>query len=321
MLGLKRKTHESSNGFEHEFGNFFSALCYLVVTTLLAFIIFMVLAMFRISSFAFNTYDSLNNIPYNEVGLLLGTSSLMSDGNTNPFFVNRIRAAALLYKKGKIKYVLVSGDNMHASYNEPRQMTLALIRAGVPKENIIADYAGFSTIDSVARAHRVFMLKNVTVISQEFQNERALFIANNEGMSAIGFNASDPASKLSHYIVYVREFFARVKCVLDIYFFDTQPTYLGAPVQIGSSPLPKQPSNKPKRATSRPKQPGMSASALHNIISAQAVNSKEQTDASSFLKQKRLARERLEQTLKRDLESQDSPDQTEPAAPSVEAQN
>ena len=56
---------------------------------------------------------------------------------------------------------------------------------------IVADYAGFSTIDSVARASKVFMLKDVTIISQEFQNERALFIAKNEGMNAIGFNAAD----------------------------------------------------------------------------------------------------------------------------------
>ena len=288
------------NGFESEFGSFFRALCYLGVVVVLCFFMFVVLALFRISSNAFDTYNSTKEIPYNEVGLLLGTSSLMSDGNSNPFFVNRIRAASQLYHKGKIDYILVSGDNRHASYNEPKQMTNALIKAGVPRERIVADYAGFSTIDSVARASKVFMLRDVTIISQEFQNERALFIAKNEGMRAIAFNASDPTSKFSHSIVYIREFFARLKCILDIYFLNTQPTYLGDPIQIGSSPMPKQPSNKPKRQTSRPKEAGMSAYALKHRISTLNVKVKEQTDAAAFLKQTNVAKQHLQKAINRD---------------------
>lgn len=300
MAPKKGNSRDSNNGFDREFGNFFSALCYLLVLSILCFSIFIVLSLFRISSHAFNTYDSLNEVPYNEVGLLLGTSSLMSDGNSNPFFMNRIRAAALLFNKGKIDYILVSGDNRHASYNEPRQMTLALIKAGVPKDRIVADYAGFSTLDSVARASKVFMLKNVTIISQEFQNERALFIAKNEGMEAVGFNAADPSSKISHYIVYVREFFARIKCVFDVYFFNTQPTFLGEPIQIGSSPMPKEPSNMPKHATSKPKLPTMSAYALKHGIKAATTKPKSQTDTAAFLKQKRLAQQQFEDKVKQD---------------------
>ena len=210
MARKKSNVNENSNGFEREFSNFFRSLCYLVVLSVLCFIIFVVLALFRISSFTFDTYDSVNAIPYNEVGLILGTSSLTSDGARNPFFVNRIQAASLLYRKGKIDYVLVSGDNRHASYNEPRQMMNALIKAGIPQERIVADFAGFSTIDSIVRASKVFMLRNVTIISQEFQNERALFIAKREGIEAIGFNARDPSSKWAHSIVYIREIFARL---------------------------------------------------------------------------------------------------------------
>ncbi len=271
----------------------------------------------------------------------------MSDGNPNPFFTNRIRAAAMLYRKGKIDYVLVSGDNQHISYNEPRQMTNALIKAGVPKDRIVSDYAGFSTIDSVARANKVFMLKSVTIISQEFHNERALFIAKNLGMEAIAFNASDPKSILSHYSVYVREFFARIKCILfhneralfiaknlgmeaiafnasdpksilshysvyvreffarikcifDIYFWNTQPTFLGDPIQIGNSAMPKEPSNAPKAQTGRPKQPGMSAYALKHNITKFTTKVKEQTDAAAFYKQQQLARQHLQDAVKRD---------------------
>ena len=296
----KRKRSSDGNGFDSEFGNFIRALSYISLICLLSFLIFVVLALFRISASAFDTYDSLNNIPHNEVGLLLGTSSKMSDGNPNPFFTNRIRAAAMLYRKGKIDYVLVSGDNQHISYNEPRQMTNALIKAGVPKDRIVSDYAGFSTIDSVARANKVFMLKSVTIISQEFHNERALFIAKNLGMEAIAFNASDPKSILSHYSVYVREFFARIKCIFDIYFWNTQPTFLGDPIQIGNSAMPKEPSNAPKAQTGRPKQPGMSAYALKHNITKFTTKVKEQTDAATFYKQQQLARQHLQDAVKRD---------------------
>ena len=299
-MARKKRNGENSNGFEREFSNFFHSLCYLAVLSVLCFIIFVVLALFRISSFAFDTYDSVNEIPYNEVGLILGTSSLTSDGERNPFFANRIQAASLLFRKGKIDYVLVSGDNRHASYNEPRQMMNALIKAGIPKERIVADFAGFSTIDSIVRASKVFMLRDVTIISQEFQNERALFIAKREGMNAIGFNARDPSSKLAHYIVYVREVFARLKCILDVYFLNTQPTFLGDPIPIGTSPMPKEPSNTPKKATSRPKQPGLSAYALTHGINAPIVVGKEQTDSAPFLRQQQEAQKHVEQVVARD---------------------
>lgn len=299
-MDQKKKSRDNNNGFEREFGNFVSTLWYLSILGILCFVIFVLLALFRIESFAFDTYNNVDEIPYNEVGLILGTSSMTSDGSHNPFFVNRIRAATLLYRKGKIDYILVSGDNRHASYNEPRQMMNALLKEGIPRDRIIADFAGFSTLDSIARASKVFMLRNVTVISQEFQNNRALFIAHHENMEAIGFNARDPSSKWGHVGVYIREIFARLKCILDVYFLNTQPTFLGQPIQIGSSPLPKQPSNMPKHATSKPKHIEDSAFAQNNPHLNLLIPPKEQTDAAIMLKQQHAAQQHLEQVMQRD---------------------
>lgn len=293
---------KQSNGFENEFGKFSQSLGYIMIVGGLCFFLFMVLALFRISSYAFDSYDSLNDLPYNKVGLLLGTSSHTTEGSKNPFFVNRIHAAVLLYKKGKIDYILVSGDNRHPSYNEPRQMMNALLREGVPMDRIVADFAGFSTIDSVVRASRVFMLKDVTIISQGFHNERALFIAAHSGMNAIGFNALDPSSKISHFWVYFREIFARIKCVLDIYLLDTQPTFLGEPIQIGDNPMPKEISNLPKHQTSLPKQltaPSASKSQRNYLLLT--TPSKEQTDVAMILRQKQLAQQHLELVVERDI--------------------
>ena len=113
-------------------------------------------------------------------------------------------------------------------------MMQSLLKAGVPQDRIVADYAGFRTNDSVIRAHKVFMLNKVTIISQEFHNERALFIANHLGIDAIGFNASDPYSEGSNFKVKLREFFARIKCVIDMYILHTEPTFLGDPIIIGT---------------------------------------------------------------------------------------
>lgn len=101
-------------------------------------------------------YDSIDDIPYNRAGLLLGTTPYRAGGGRNPYFYERIDAAARLYRAGKISMIIVSGDNATRKYNEPRAMRRALIRAGVPGKAIVFDFAGFRTLDSIVRASLVF---------------------------------------------------------------------------------------------------------------------------------------------------------------------
>lgn len=122
-------------------------------------------------------YDSIDDIPYNRAGLLLGTTPYRAGGGRNPYFYERIDAAARLYRAGKISMIIVSGDNATRKYNEPRAMRRALIRAGVPGKAIVFDFAGFRTLDSIVRASLVFGQSSVTIISQRFQNLRAVYIA------------------------------------------------------------------------------------------------------------------------------------------------
>ena len=180
--------------FGSDMSRFLSATCYLAALALVVGILFVVLSCFKISSYAFKTYESIDKIPYNKVGVLFGTSPLGASGAPNEFFTYRIMAASQLFKSGKIDYILVSGDNRHESYNEPRLMKKALIKAGVPAERIVFDFAGISTLDSVIRARKVFLLKSATFISQGFQNERALFIADKYDLKAVGFNAINPTT-------------------------------------------------------------------------------------------------------------------------------
>ncbi|WP_370302058.1 SanA/YdcF family protein [Aeromonas encheleia] len=184
------------------------------------------------------TYDDVDAVPYNRVALVLGTSKYLIGGSPNHYFKYRIKAAAELYNNGKVDYILVSGDNATVQYNEPRQMRRALIQAGIPASAIYSDYAGFRTLDSIVRAKEVFGQANFTVVSQAFHNERAIFIARHFGIEAVGFNALDP-SAYQGIKTRVREVFARLMGLLDLYVLDKGPKFLGEPIVIGG-PIPCQ---------------------------------------------------------------------------------
>lgn len=175
-------------------------------------------------------YNQIEEIPKNKVGLVLGTSKWSRGGGVNLFFKYRIDATVALYKKGKIDFVLVSGDNALIEYNEPEFFKKELIKRGIPKEKIFLDYAGFRTLDSVIRASKVFGQQSYTVISQEFHNKRAIYIASLNDINVIGFNAKD-VSDAYGFKVYLREYLARTKVFVDA-LFNVQPKFLGPKIEI-----------------------------------------------------------------------------------------
>jgi len=175
-------------------------------------------------------YDSVNNIPENEVGIMLGTSKTLSGGVENLYYKYRIEAAVELYENNKINYIIVSGDNSTKEYNEPINMQKDLIKKGVNPENIFLDYAGFRTLDSVVRSKEIFGQEKITIISQRFHNERAVFIAMARDIEAIAYNAKDVSLKYG-FKTRTREYFARVKMTLDI-LLNKQPRFLGEKIII-----------------------------------------------------------------------------------------
>lgn len=178
------------------------------------------------------TFDDVSKIPHNKVGLLLGTCKTMKDKKTiNPFWKHRLDATYTLWKAKKIDRILISGDNGWHGYNEPQDFLDAFLALGIPDSCMICDFAGFRTHDSVIRCKKVFGQNKVTIISQEFHNDRALFIAQKYDMEAIGYNAKDVGFR-SGLRTSIREKLARVKLFLDLYVFNTQPHFLGKSVNI-----------------------------------------------------------------------------------------
>ncbi len=169
-------------------------------------------------------YDSVELIPYNEAGLVLGTSPRVRNGGPNPYFTNRMEAAAELYHNEKVSVLIVSGDNRTRYYNEPEQMRRALVELGVPSSSIILDQAGLRTLDSVLRARDVFNHNEITIISQRFHNQRAVYIARQKGMKVHGLNARDVEHDRNDRTRF-REWFAKAIVFWDL-LTNKQPQYL-----------------------------------------------------------------------------------------------
>lgn len=165
-------------------------------------------------------------LPDSGVALVLGTSHRLVDGTPNPFFHNRMATAAQLYKEGKIVHFIVSGDNRTKYYNEPMEMQKALIKLGVPSESITLDYAGLRTLDSIVRCKEIFGQSKITIITQPFHSYRALFISKYYEMQAVALVAEEPNMERA-LPVYVREYLARTKAILDLYVLGTTPRHLG----------------------------------------------------------------------------------------------
>jgi SanA protein len=188
---------------------------------------------FYIDNFAKDDiYYDIKKLPPKKVALILGTTKYVKKGKLNYFYKYRIDAGAELFLKGKVKALLVSGDNSSKYYNEPIQMKKDLIKKGIPKKYITLDYAGFRTFDSIIRANKVFGLDNYIIVSQPFHLKRALFIAKKKGFRVIGFAAKDKKFTLASYRMFLRELFARAKAFLDIYILDTQAKFLGKKEKI-----------------------------------------------------------------------------------------
>jgi vancomycin permeability regulator SanA len=177
-------------------------------------------------------FRSTDSMPAQDVALVLGTSKTTRAGNPNLHFKHRMDAAVALYRAGKVKHLLVSGDNHIKSYDEATDMRDALVSAGVPVGAITCDYAGFRTLDSVLRAQSVFGLTNFAIVTEEFHSPRAVWIARRHRLDVVAFAAPDVPLASWSVRVKTREYLARVLCAADLYVLHRKPKFPGPPEPI-----------------------------------------------------------------------------------------
>jgi len=150
--------------------------------------------------------------------LVLG-AGVYGDGEPTMILEGRLRTALELYQGGKVRWFLVSGDNRHSTYNEPQAMRRWLIKQGVPLTNIVSDYAGLRTWDSLKRAQAVFGLRQVVVVTSDFHLPRALYLADHMGLRAWGVPAkTDDRPWASRVRFWTREYIARHLALWDAWF-------------------------------------------------------------------------------------------------------
>jgi vancomycin permeability regulator SanA len=180
-----------------------------------------------------NIFEQVDAVPPAPVALVLGA------GPATDYFNYRLDAAVQLYHAGKVKHFLVSGEGQAADPHgsETALMRQGLIKRGIPAAAITRDDYGFRTLDSIARARRIFQLKSVIIVSQGFHLPRALYLAKEWNLNAVGFAAPDPGGDFYHS--YIREWLARVKALLDVLILHTEPQTLGptTPIDLDAAAL------------------------------------------------------------------------------------
>ncbi len=157
----------------------------LVTAALAALLILRVVTQAQVTS---RIYADVNAVPSAPVAIVLG-AGLWRDGSPTPALYDRVATAVDLYQAGKVKKLLMTGDNRFVHYNEPAAMQRLAIQLGVPQQDIVLDYAGRRTYDSCYRAREIFEVRQAIIVTQRFHLDRALFLCDTMGVSAVGVAA------------------------------------------------------------------------------------------------------------------------------------
>lgn len=179
-------------------------------------------------------FSDPKDLPEIDVALVLGAAPIGPEGGPNRYFEYRLDAAALLWRAGKAKFLLVSGDNRRPDYDEPTAMRAGLISRGVPAEAIYRDFAGVRTNDSILRARDVFGQARLIVVSQRFHLSRALFLAREANVEAWGLEAKD-VDRAYSIVTVLRRYPSALRAYWDVWL-ETPPHHAGEPIVIGRDP-------------------------------------------------------------------------------------
>lgn len=155
---------------------------------------------------------TVEDVPAAPVAVVFGAG--LWDGEPSPYLAHRLDAAARLYEDGKVRALLVTGDNSREDYDEPDAMRAYLVAHGVPADRIVGDHAGFDTWDSCTRARRIFGVDRAVLVSQAFHIRRALALCGAAGLDAYGVGVDD-RHDVTWYYGGTREVFAAAKAAVE----------------------------------------------------------------------------------------------------------
>ncbi|MFF3753835.1 vancomycin high temperature exclusion protein [Streptomyces sp. NPDC002018] len=166
---------------------------------------------------------TVSDVPAADVAVVFGAG--LRSGRPSPYLAHRLDAAAELYRAGKVKVVLVTGDNSRVEYDEPDAMRTYLIEQGVPNGRIVSDYAGFDTWDSCVRARKIFGVERAVLVTQGFHVRRAVALCRSAGIESYGVGVTERRD-VTWYYGGIREVFASGKAAAEA-LLRPDPTFLG----------------------------------------------------------------------------------------------
>lgn len=173
-------------------------------------------------------YIKPGEVPQERLAMVFG-AGLLANGKPTPMLADRVEAGVKLYQIGRVKKLLMTGDNSKVSYNEVRSMQQYAHDLGVPTKDITLDYAGFSTYESCYRAHQIFGLHKAVVITQNYHLPRAIYTCRQFGLDTVGLGTPD----IEIYGLWGmipdlrREMLANVKALWEVHVTRPRPTFLG----------------------------------------------------------------------------------------------
>ncbi len=177
----------------------------------------------QVASYSNNKiYRSITDVPNdNSVAIVLG-AKVWDDGSLSHALLDRVTTGVELYKAGKVKKLLMSGDNPSADYDEPTAMKNDAIRQGVPERDIVLDFAGRRTYDTCYRAKEIFEVKKAVIVSQEFHLARSIYLCENIGVESVGITANRRKYSGENYWAF-REFFSVFSAWFEMNFIPFEP--------------------------------------------------------------------------------------------------
>ncbi len=176
---------------------------------------------------------TVQDVPSRDVAIVFG-AGITTDGRPLPALADRVLTAVELYKAGKVKKLLLSGDNRFINYNEPQAMRELALAQGIPAKDLVLDYAGRRTYDTCYRAGYIFDVREAILVTQQFHLPRALYICDSLGINAVGVIA-DRRPYLSMRYWQLREIAATANAWLDLHCLHPTPV-LGEKLPITFDP-------------------------------------------------------------------------------------
>ncbi len=175
-----------------------------------------------------STVTDVAKAPEEPVAIVFGAGSDSPD-RLSLMLADRVQAALQLYRQGRVHKLLMTGDNGRVSHDEPTAMQNYAMAHGVPADDIVLDYAGFSTYESCYRARTIFGITHAILVTQAYHLPRALYTCRALGIDVVGVGTRDwgfyPTELMAYYTA--REGPAILKALWEVNVTHPLPTFLG----------------------------------------------------------------------------------------------